>query len=70
MGNLRRPFTKALAFGASTVGYRDMKNSVIPMVPPVFNTSTRASAAEGDVANSSLSIELQLDSFLLRHQCL
>lgn len=43
--------------------------SVIPMVPPVLMTRTRASAAQGEVNGSLLSNELQLDNFLLRRGC-
>lgn len=48
--------------------------SVIPMVPPVLMTSTRASAADGDASCccccSTLSSELQLDNFLRRDGCM
>lgn len=42
---------------------------VIPMVPPVLMTRTRASVVEGEVSGSIDSIELQLDNFLHLDGC-
>lgn len=43
--------------------------SVIPMVPPVLMTRTRASVVEGEVSGSIDSSELQLDNFLHLDGC-